>query len=110
MRVEVPGTVIDHNADRVMAAGLLEWDLLPALTQGRRVNVFVEAAVDPGFQFVDLAGTPFAPPDPVEPESGFSLWLALLAIAVAVLASVLIIRRLQARSRESEIEGFTPRS
>ena len=108
LRVEVPGTVTDHNADRIVSEGLLEWDLLPALTRGERVDVFVQAAVDPGFQFVDLAGEPFAPPPPVEPESGFSPWIALLAIAVAVSVSILIIRRIQAKSRL--VDGFTPRS
>lgn len=109
LQIEVPGSVLDHNADRVVAEGLLEWDLLPALTEGRRINVFVEAEVDPNFQFVDLAGEPFAPPAPVESESGLSVWLVLLAIAIAAVASTLIIRRLQAKSRLSEIEGFTPR-
>lgn len=109
LQVEVPGTVTDHNADRVVDEALLEWDLLPALTRGERVNVFVEATVDPGFKFVDLAGEPFTPPAPVESESGFSLWLALLAIGVGVSVSVLIIRRTQARSRLTEIKGFTPR-
>lgn len=108
LRVEVPGTVTDHNADRIVREGLLEWDLLPALTRGERVNVFVQAVVDPGFQFVDLEGEPFGPPPPAETESGFSIWIALLAIGVAVLVSVVIIRRVQARSRL--IEGFTPRS
>lgn len=109
LQVEVPGTVTDHNADRVVGGALLEWDLLPALTRGERINIFAEATVDPGFQFVDLAGEPFTPAAPVASDSGFSIWLGLLAIGVAVLASVLIIRRLQAKSRLAKIEGFTPR-
>ncbi len=109
LQIEVPGTITDHNAELVRDGSLLEWDLLPALTRGERVNVFVEAAVDPDFEFVDLEGEPFDEPPLVEEDSGFSIWPVLLAIAVAVLASVLIIRRLQVRSRVSEIEGFTPR-
>lgn len=109
LQVEVPGTVTDHNADRIVDGSLLEWDLLPALTQGKRINVFVEATVDPDFQFIDLAGKPFAETPPIESEPGISLWPVVLAIAVAVLVSVLIIRRMQARSRLSDIEGFTPR-
>ncbi|NIP95929.1 MAG: hypothetical protein GWO24_21840, partial [Akkermansiaceae bacterium] len=62
LQIEVPGTITEHNADRTLDGGLLEWDLLPALTRGERVDVFVEAAVDPNFQFVDLAGEPFPEP------------------------------------------------
>ena len=110
LQVEVPGRVLEHSADRVLADGLLEWDLLPAITEGRTVAVSVVAEVDPSFQFDDLAGTPLeeAEDEPVE-ESGTPWLVVVVSLLAAGLVSALIIRRLQ-RRRLREIEGFTPRT
>lgn len=109
LQVEVPGTVIDHNADRVLADDVLEWNLLRAVLDGDDVFVSIEAAVDPGFQFVDLEGRPFADPPASEAGGGTSWWVAVVPFALAGGLSWLVIRRLRRRSRLSEIEGFTPR-
>ena len=109
LQVEVPGTITDHNADTVLDGGLLQWDLLSAITDGDNVVVFVEAAVDPAFQFTDLDGEPFIDPTPEVPESsGTSWWLAVIPFVLAGGLSWLIIRRLR-RNRLPEIEGFTPK-
>lgn len=110
LQVEVPGTVTEHTADRVLADGVLEWDLLPAITEGRAVVVSLLATVDPDFVFVDLEGRPLTDAaDPPDVESSGVAWpLVVIAIVVGGGASYFIIRRLQNR-RLSEIEGFTPR-
>lgn len=110
LQVEVPGMVTEHTADRVLADGVLEWDLLPAITEGRSVAVSLIADVDPAFQFMDLDGRPLseAAEQPPEESSSVSLILVGLAVVIAAGVSFLIIRRLQKR-RLSEIEGFTPR-
>ena len=111
LQVEVPGTVTDHNADRVLDGGVLEWDLLDAIISGRDVSVSVAADVDPNFQFVDLEGTPFPDqPLPAEPEAtGTSWWVAVIPFLLAAGISWMIIRWLRGRQRVPEIEGFTPR-
>ncbi|MDH3540759.1 MAG: hypothetical protein OEP52_12220, partial [Acidimicrobiia bacterium] len=110
LQIEVPGAVVDHNADRMLAPGLLEWDLLPAITEGRDVVVVVEATVDPDFQFVDLEGQPFGPPADDEPEGAATAWwVAVLPFLLAAVLSWFIIRRLSRRRRLPEIEGFTPK-
>ncbi|NNC91349.1 MAG: hypothetical protein HKN80_02530 [Acidimicrobiia bacterium] len=109
LQIEVPGAVTDHNADAVLDGDLLQWDLLSAITDGDSVAVFVEAAVDPAFQFTDLDGAPFVDPTPEVPESsGTSWWVAVIPFVLAAGLSWLIIRRLR-RNRLPEIEGFTPR-
>lgn len=109
LQIEVPGAVTDHNADAVLDDGLLQWDLLSAITDGANVVVFVEAEVDPAFQFTDLASEPFNDPIPEVPEStGISWWVAVIPFALAGGLSWLIIRRLR-RNRLPEIEGFTPK-
>ncbi len=110
LQIEVPGSVVDHNADRVLGPGLLEWDLLPAITEGDDVVVLVEATVDPDFQFVDLEGQPFSPPAEEEPEGPTTAWwVALLPFLLAAVLSWFIIRWLSRRRRLPEIEGFTPK-
>lgn len=108
LQVEVPGSVSAHNADRVLADGVLEWDLLPAIIEGEDVVVTVEAEVDPGFQFVDLEGEPFTPADAPADEST-AWWVAVLPFLLAGVISWLIISRLRKRNRLPEIEGFTPK-
>jgi hypothetical protein len=109
LQIEVPGSVTDHNADVILSGGSLEWDLLAAITEGADVVVFVEAAVDPSFQFVDLEGQHFVDPAPEEPASpGTSWWVPVVPFLLAGGVSWLIIRRLR-RDRLPEIEGFTPR-
>ena len=109
LQVEVPGSVSAHNADRVLAEGVLEWDLLPAIIEGEDVFVTVEAEVEPGFQFVDLEGRPFTPADAATTEDGTAWWVAVLPFLLAAAISWLIIGRLRKRNRLSEIEGFTPK-
>lgn len=109
LQVEVPGTVVDHNADRVLADGVLEWDLLRAVLEGDDVFVSLEAAVDPGFQFVDLEGRPFTEPPVSEDPGGTSWWVAIVPFGLAAGISWFLIRRLRRRNRLPEIEGFTPR-
>lgn len=110
LQVEVPGAVTDHNADAVLGDGVLEWDLLPAITEGESVLVSVEAVVDDAFQFVDLAGEPFSAPPVAEAESRPTAWW--VAIAPFLLAGVLgwlIIRWRRRSKRLPEIEGFVPK-
>jgi hypothetical protein len=109
LQVEVPGSVTAHNADRVLTGGVLEWDLLTAIIEGEDVFVTVEAEVDPGFQFVDLEGEPFAPAETAPTEDGTAWWVAVLPFLLAGGISWLIINRLRRRSRLPEIEGFTPK-
>lgn len=109
LQVEVPGTVTDHNADRVLDGGVLEWDLLDAIISGRDVSVSVAAEVDPEFQFTDLDGTPFPDqPLPAETGTGTAWWVAVIPFLLAAGVSWLIIKWLRGR-RVPEIEGFTPR-
>ncbi len=110
LQIEVPGAVVNHTADRVLDDGAFEWDLLPAITDGKNVLVSLEAAVQPGFQFVDLAGIPFSDPV-VEPESGSTAWwVAVLPFGLAAAISWFIIVILRRRKPLPEIEGFTPKS
>jgi len=110
LQIEVPGPVTDHNADAVIDGGVLEWNLLPAITDGEDVFVLVEAAVDPAFQFVDLEGEPFGePPTAVSESIGSAWWVAVTPFLFAGALSWLIIRWLRTRRRLPEIEGFTPR-
>ena len=108
LQIEVPGEVSAHNADRVLDDGVLEWDLLSAITDGDRVDVSVEAAVDPDFRFVDLQGEPFT--EPVEPadEPSSAWWLTIAPFLLAGAISWIIIRLIRRRRRLPEIEGFTP--
>lgn len=109
LQIEVPGSVTRHNADR-LTGSILEWDLLPAIIDGESVVIDVEAQVDPGFQFVDLEGRPFAvQPEAESPGGGVSWWAAVLPFGLAALASWLIIRRMRGGRRLPEIEGFTPK-
>jgi len=110
LQIEVPGTVTGHNADRILDGGILEWDLLPAITDGDDIFVSVEATVEPGFQFVDLAGQPFGDPaaEAADP-SPTAWWVAVVPFLLAGSVSWLIISRLRRRHRLPEIEGFTPR-
>ncbi|MGI9648952.1 MAG: hypothetical protein ACR2OI_10565 [Acidimicrobiia bacterium] len=109
LQVEVPGSVSVHNADRVLADGVLEWDLLPAIIDGEDVFVAVEAEVEPGFQFVDLEGQPFLPTEAAPTDDGNAWWVAVLPFLLAGAMSWLIISRLRKRSALPEIEGFVPR-
>lgn len=109
LQVEVPGSVGAHNADRVVADGVLEWDLLPAIIDGEDVFVTVEASVEPGFQFVDLDGRPFPQLETAPQEEGTAWWVAILPFLLAGAISWLIISRLRRRNRLPEIEGFTPK-
>ena len=110
LEVEVPGTAISHNADRVLADGALQWDLLPAILDGDDVVVSVEARVDPGFQFVDLEGRPFPDADTAAPDAaGTAWWVAVAPFVVAGGLSWFLISRWRRRSQLPEIEGFTPR-
>ena len=110
LQVEVPGTVTDHNADRVLDGGVLEWDLLRAITEGDDVFVLVESTVEAGFQFVDLEGTPIAAPEAVDPvSSGTPWWLVVVPFALAGAISWFIIIKLRNRKRLPTIEGFTPK-
>ena len=109
LQIEVPGEVSGHNADRVLADGLLEWDLLTAVTEGEGVDVSVAAAVDPDFRFVDLEGEPFLDPaDPSESTSSTAWWVAVIPFLLAGVVSWIIIRLIRRRRRLPEIEGFTP--
>jgi hypothetical protein len=109
LQVEVPGTVTAHNADRVLDGGVLQWDLLPAITDGEEVLVAVEATVDPGFQFVDLEGRPFSDQAAgTEDPSPTAWWVAVVPFLLAGAISWFIISRLR-RRRLPEIEGFTPK-
>ncbi len=109
LQIEIPGEVTGHNADRVLADGALEWDLLAAITRGEDVVVSVEASVDPEFQFVDLEGEPLDQPVPaLEESSPTSWWVAVVPFGLAALIAWFIISRLR-RNRLLEIEGFTPR-
>ncbi|RZV47349.1 MAG: hypothetical protein EX267_01410 [Acidimicrobiia bacterium] len=107
LQIEVPGEVSSHNADRVLADGLLEWDLLTAVTEGEGVDVSVAAAVDPDFRFVDLEGEPFQEPEPVG-QSSTAWWVAVIPFLLAGVVSWIIIRLIRRRRRLPEIEGFTP--
>ncbi len=109
LQIEVPGTAVSHNADRVLEAGLLEWDLLPAVLDGVDVLISVEAQVEPGFQFVGLDGTPFPMPEPPAESGGTAWWVAIVPFALAGGISWFVISRLRRRNRLTEIEGFTPR-
>jgi len=109
LQVELPGSVSAHNADRVLVDGVLEWDLLPAIIAGEDVFVTVEAEVEPGFEFVDLEGQPFAPANAAPAEDGSAWWVAVIPFLMAGAISWLIISRLRKRHRLSEIEGFTPK-
>ena len=109
LQIEVPGTAVAHNADRVLDGGLLEWDLLPAVLDGEEVVVSVEAQVEPGFQFTGLDGTPFPAPEPPPESEGTSWWVAVVPFALAGAVSWFVITRLRRRNRLPEIEGFTPR-
>jgi hypothetical protein len=110
LQVEIPGLVREHNADRVLDDGVLEWDLLSAIVDGRSVEVSVTAEVEPGFQFVDREGEPFTP-SPPEDEGATSTawWVAVVPFLLAGGISLIIIIRLRRRTRLPEIEGFTPR-
>lgn len=107
LQVEVPGTTVRHNADRVLDDGILEWDLLRAVLDGDDVFVSIEAEVDADFEFVDLEGRPFASPVEPEDEGGTSWWVAVVPFLLAGGISWFVIRR--RRNRLTEIEGFTPR-
>jgi hypothetical protein len=109
LQIEVPGNVSDHNADRILADGVLEWDLLSAITEGERVVVSVEASVDPDFRFVDLEGEPFD--QPVIPEEGAAStawWVFIAPFVLAAAIAWVIIRLLRRRKRLPEIDGFQP--
>ena len=109
LQIEVPGEVSGHTADRVLADGLLEWDLLTAVTEGEGVDVSVAAAVDPDFRFVDLEGEPFQEPaGPSEETSSTAWWVAVIPFLLAGVVSWIIIRLIRRRRRLPEIEGFTP--
>ncbi len=109
-QIEVPGSVTNHNADAVIDGGVLEWDLLPAITDGEEVFVSVEATVDPDFLFLDLAGEPFSEQPVAESEStGTAWWVAVVPFVLAGALSWFIIRWLRGRGRLPEIEGFTPK-
>jgi hypothetical protein len=109
LQIEVPGTVADHNADRILADGALEWDLLPAITEGEGVVVSVEASVDPDFRFVDLEGEPFDQPASSEEEpASTAWWVVVLPFVLAAAIAWMIIRLLRRRKRLPEIEGFQP--
>jgi hypothetical protein len=110
LQVEIPGSVREHNADRVLDGGVLEWNLLPAIIDGTSVEVSVEAEVEPGFQFVDRAGEPFTPPPAEDPgATSTAWWVAVVPFLLAGGISLIIITRLRRRTRLPEIEGFTPR-
>ena len=109
LQVEVPGSAVEHNADRVLDDGVLEWDLLGAILDGDDVFVLVQATVDPGFQFSDLDGQPFPTAEPAPESGGTSWWVAVLPFALAGAISWFLIARLRRRKRLPEIEGFTPR-
>ncbi len=110
LQIEVPGSVISHNADAVLGPGLLEWDLLPAITDGEDVVVTVEATVDPDFRFVDLEGEPFDDPAAAEPDdAGTAWWVAVVPFLLAGVVSWFIIRWLRRRRPLPQIEGFTPK-
>lgn len=109
LQIEVPGEVSAHNAGRVLSDGLLEWDLLSAIIDGERVDVSVEAAVDPDFRFVDLEGEPFQEPEvPAEESSSTPWWVIVAPFLLAGAISWIIIRLLRRRKRLPEIEGFAP--
>ena len=109
LQIEVPGDVSNHNADRILPGGVLEWDLLPAITEGEGVSVSVEASVDPEFRFVDLEGEPFREADAPDEESSFTAWWVVVAsFVLAAAISWIIIRLLRRRKRLPEIEGFNP--
>lgn len=109
LQIEVPGEVSAHNATRVLADGVLEWDLLPAITDGNGVSVLVEAAVDPDFRFVDLEGEPFSEPEAeAEGSSSTPWWVIIAPFLLAGAISWIIISLIRRRKRLPAIEGFTP--
>jgi len=109
LQIEVPGEVSSHSADRILPDGVLEWDLLPAITEGEGVFVSVEASVDPEFRFVDLEGEPFDQPVIPEEETASTAWWVFVApFVLAAAISWMIIRLLRRRKRLPEIEGFQP--
>lgn len=109
LQIEVPGEVSAHNANRVLADGVLEWDLLPAITEGDGVVVSVEASVDPDFRFVDLEGEPFQEPEAAAEEPSSTAWWVIVSpFLLAGAISWIIISLVRRRKRLPAIEGFTP--
>ncbi len=96
LSVEIPGGLIDHNADRVTGS-TLEWDLLPAVLDREAVRVFVEVAIPDGFVLLQTGDADSGPG--IEPsivgtnETTMAAWVWLVPTAVGLWVWIVLARR-----------------
>jgi hypothetical protein len=97
LELNVPGTIVTHNADR-RESNRLEWELIGSILDEQPVTARVEALVPPGFVFAADRG-----PDPTaagtqpttEEEQGASAIVWILPLVAGGVTWLLLARRSQ---------------